>query len=94
MITISILYGTMGPGTEQEIRRYSDPAEANAEAERLNGDGMRNHPDLYYWVEHFTSDPDEVHTSFECDEYDDPCGYCGDSQDPNDICYDCFIALT
>lgn len=24
---------------------------------------------------------------------DDPCGYCGDSQDPNDICITCFTNL-
>ena len=25
---------------------------------------------------------------------DDPCGYCGDSQDPNDICRECFDSLS
>jgi hypothetical protein len=88
--SVSILCGTMGPGTDQEIRRYSDPAEADAAAERLNADDRNNHPDLYYWVEHFTSDPD----TGEPDESDDPCGYCGDSQDPNDLCWACWSVLS
>lgn len=25
---------------------------------------------------------------------DDPCGYCGDSDDPNDMCYPCYHALS
>ena len=42
---------------------------------------------IYCWYANYTA----ITISELDDGYnDEPCGYCGDSQDPNDICFTCF----
>lgn len=54
--------------------RWTTRSEAEAKMLDLD-DNPTNHPDLFFWLEAST---------------DEACGYCGRSQDPNDICKSCW----
>jgi hypothetical protein len=45
-----VIWGSMGEGTEQEIRTMTDRRKATKEVRQLN-DQPSNHPDLFYWFE-------------------------------------------
>lgn len=55
--------------------------------EYVFGQERTTDPDAYWWVEE-----SGTNNVYDADSYD-PCGYCGTSNNPNDICRTCFNGL-